>query len=98
VSRVGLLGQELARMRTRDDLEARPRGEHTVAGSDPRRPKGFGAILAPSMGTLPATKRFFLAFALIVMSMELFLGFQALVQHWKWNSERNIWWNEHFRG
>jgi len=28
-------------MRTRDGLEVRPRGEHTVDGSDPRSPKGF---------------------------------------------------------
>jgi hypothetical protein len=67
-------------------------------GATPDARRDFGAILAPKYGVAPGHKTFFPAFALIVMSMELFLGFQALVQHWKWNSERNIWWNEHFRG
>src|SRR5216683_3845185 len=36
-----LLGQGLAPIRTRDSLKVRLRGERTVAGSDPRSPKGF---------------------------------------------------------
>lgn len=41
VSNVDLLGHKLPALRTRDSLKVRLQGERTVAGSDPRSPKGF---------------------------------------------------------
>ena len=41
VSTVDLLGQEPSALRTQDSWEVRVQGAHTVAGSDPRSPKGF---------------------------------------------------------
>jgi hypothetical protein len=79
VSSVGLLGQESARMRTRDSLKVRLQGERTVAGSDPRSPKGFWRDTRAKSGVAPGHKTFFPASALLVVFMVLFVSFQVLV-------------------
>lgn len=67
-------------------------------GAIPEARRDFGVILTPNMGVAPGHKMFFHASALLVVFIGLFLGFQVLVRHRKWNLERNHWWNERFRG
>ena len=71
-----------------------------MAGSDPRSPEGFWRDTNAKYGVAPAPghKTFFPASALLLAFMALFLNFQVFVRYWKWNWERNHWWNEHFQG
>ena len=79
VSTVDLVGQELSALRTRDSWEVRLQGAHTVAGSDPRSPKGFWRDTRAQSGVAPGHKTFSPASALLVVLMVLFLSFQVLV-------------------
>jgi hypothetical protein len=79
VSTLDLLGQELSALRTWDRWEVRLEGAHTVAGSDPRSPKGFWRDTRAKSGVAPGHKRFFPASALLVAFMVLFLSSQVLV-------------------
>jgi hypothetical protein len=66
-------------------------------GATPEARRDFGAILASKYGVAPGHKTFFPASALLLAFMALFLNFQVFVRYWKWNWERNHWWNEHFQ-
>ena len=61
VSTVDLLGQEPSALRTQDSWEVRVQGAHTVAGSDPRSPKGFWRDSNAKNGVAPGHKMFFAA-------------------------------------